>query len=113
MHLHRSIEPEEGFRKLNTSGETAVHQSEMSATAQARPRLDEIAPLTAICGGVTFYSDRENEDCYLDVSIDHEPLALLMMLRIVAVYGLEPESDSEDTINEDGTIRTYLLEVSD
>lgn len=75
------------------------------------PLMGRLFPYTFECAGVTLHLDLHQEDSWVQVDIDHDPLALQLVLGLVDRYGLECEDMCEDIINPDGSARSYLVEV--
>lgn len=64
-------------------------------------------------GGVYLVINKLRENCYIDVAIEHEPKHVELALAIAGKAGLElmDETECAPTMLEDGTVRSYLVEV--
>lgn len=62
--------------------------------------------------GVKLYVDFDSEDCYMEVSIDHDPGALRIVLDAIERLGLEvvPDDECEWEVR-DGVTKCILAEA--
>lgn len=72
-----------------------------------------LVPILVEMEGVRFFIDLDNEDYWIEVRPDHSDLALALALNKIEHLGLElmDEEECPSTIDADGTVRTYLVEV--
>lgn len=73
-----------------------------------------ILPLTLSSGGVSLHTDRDNEDYWLEVAVDHDDLALFSFISLLEhlCYRLMDDEECAPITNADGSVRTYLVEVN-